>query len=308
MECNIVKFNFDKKDLNDFILKKETVTRTENNGMRITKNFEVCYWKKPEIRNEVIYTDRTFRITGDEVPDVFKNVKVVRAPCVFDYDRNEKHPQTYKLDTALLAFKLGYCDGFYKDGGGLFGSSLGIVQDSEPFIVIDPIQAKNIREWTAKEYAKWLDKIDINDFEYVIEKTTWASSTYIGTLKECTFDDRLKECLESIKRYDKSRETEKDRKPDVESEREVANGLTVEQRAENLAYATWYEIDIRTTWGRDFTDHLTFRSKDECEKLIKRLNDAWKFYNNKATFTWTIVNYKFYDFLRDSIVNGEMQM
>ena len=293
---------FSKEEVRDFAIKTETYERVEDNGMKVQQKYRCLKWKNKDIENYV-FSSRLYSINAENAPAVFKDVEICDCPYPFGNKVSSKVPDNFTMATSLLAFKMGYADGILRHSGGLFCSPFA-ESSVEAIICVNPEAAQAMRKYTEVEFKDFLDHIDPEDFEFGVLETGVYSSCILGTERDETWQEHYEKCKADIIKWDKEREERRKKEGEnfrqsKDDENEERNHVPFETRVLNLTNATYYTHDMYNIWGQHLADHLSFKTREEAQKLCDTLIAAHKYYEEKPGLTVTLVNHKFSDWQRE---------
>lgn len=228
----MIKIELTKEDTHDF-------TIIEKDGKKYAE------FKNPDIAEENCY-----KIIDSDMPEILKEAYIFSAPFVFKKSIVGKYLKFgWDFPTMILAFKLGFIDGFMMNRNYFYKSLNG---PGSGFIVVDEKIREEVRKFYETEYKEELDNIDEKDFNYVV-----YVRNRIGTRKDKTFEQILNEI-------------KADGTDDLnEKEKEYVKKNGADKFFENVAKLTYYISDMIRFDGSSTANHLTFDSEEDAYNFIK---------------------------------------
>ena len=257
----MIKIELTKEDTHDF-------TIVEKDGKKYAE------FKNPDIVHGYCY-----KMVNSNAPEILREVYIFEAPFIFKKTVVGKYFRFgWNFPTVILAFKLGFIDGFMMRGIR--------AHDGVGFIVVDEKIREEVRKFYETEYKEEIDNIDEKDFNYVV-----YIGNRIGTRKDKTFEQILNE-IKSDGTNDLN-----------EKEKEYVKKNGADKFFENVAKLTYYTSDMLRFDGTSTANHLTFDSVEDADKFIKDYS-SWDMglYNLMDDgFGVTVANDKFIEWFLEKV-------
>lgn len=264
----MIKIELTKEDTHDY-------TIIEKDGKKYAK------FKNPEIADGCCY-----KIDNSDMPEILRDVYIFDAPFVFKKSIVGKYFRFgWDFPTMILAFKLGFIDGFMMNRS-YFYRSLRDGLSGSGFIVVDEKIREEVRKFYETEYKEEIDNIDEKDFNYVA-----YVRNRIGTRKDKTFEQILNEIKVGGTDYLN------------ENEKEYVKKNGADKFFENVAKLMYYTSDMMRFDGNSTANHLTFDSEEDAYKFIEDYR-SWDM-NIYGVLDWgvgvTVANDKFVEWFLEKV-------
>ena len=262
----MIKIELTKEDTHDF-------TIVEKDGK-----------KYAEFKNPNIVHGFCYKMINPDVPEILREAYIFGAPFIFKKTIVGKYFRYgWDFPTMILAFKLGFIDGFMMNMNRS-NLSPSRAEIGLGFIVVDEKIREEVRKFYETEYKEEIDNIDEKDFNYVV-----YVRDRIGTRKDKTFEQILNEI--------KSGGTD-----DLnEKEKEYVKKNGADKFFENVAKLSYYTSDIIRFDGSSTANHLTFDTIDDADKFIKDYS-SWDIYGlMDYGYGVTVANDKFTEWFLEKV-------